>query len=78
VPVGLSDDCQDKVDDVIHTHDGSQEVPADQQSNDEILKSHSAIALDDSHLLWSDADLVPMQKSRSGEERDLKGESPGD
>jgi hypothetical protein len=51
VPVGLSDEYQGKVDDVIRIHHGSQKVPPDQQSNDEMLRSESAIALDDYLLL---------------------------
>jgi hypothetical protein len=78
VPVGLSDGYQGKVDDVIHIHDESQEVAPGPQSNDEILRSDSAIALDDYPFRWSDAELVSTQNSLSGEERDLKAGSPGD
>jgi hypothetical protein len=47
VRIALSDEYQGKVDDVIHIHDRSQEVAPDLQSNNEILRSDSAIALDD-------------------------------
>jgi hypothetical protein len=77
VPIGLSDEYQGKVDDVMRFHDGSQEVPPNQQSNDEIPGCDSAIALDDYPFLWSDADLVSTQNCRSGEERDLKGSHVG-
>jgi hypothetical protein len=63
VPIACSDEYQGKVDDLIHIHDGSQEIPPDQQSNDEILRSGSAIALGDYPVLWSDADLVWTEDS---------------
>jgi hypothetical protein len=47
VPVGLSDEYQGKMDDMIHILDRSQEVSPYQQTNDEILRSDLAIALDD-------------------------------
>jgi hypothetical protein len=76
--VGLSDEYGGKADDVIHIRDRSQELPSDQQSNDEILRSDLAIALEDYPLLSSDADLVSTQNSGSGEEMDLKEESRED